>query len=217
MAPAFVLVLVLGTVSPAAAQQVEPIGMFVADVRGTLARFKQDGAIASFVGVTPEDLPTRGLGLALGAHLYPLRKGRVTLGIGGEILWARDSRTGEAPDPPAVPPAVPVPPPPTVTTRLSSIAPHLSLNFGHGEGWSYVSGGIGLATLSAERDDVPAADADSTRMTHYGGGARWFTSPHLAFTFDVRFYAINGRPAAGTTPEFPKSRMMVISVGASFK
>ena len=34
-------------------------------------------------------------------------------------------------------------------------------------------------------------------MLNYGGGARWFNSPHLAFTFDIRFYAISPRDADG--------------------
>ena len=62
----------------------EPIGRFVLDARGVLARFKAQAAIADAVGVTVADLPTRGLGLVVGAHVYPVRKGHFALGIGGQ-------------------------------------------------------------------------------------------------------------------------------------
>ncbi|MGH9371006.1 MAG: hypothetical protein ACRD15_05690 [Vicinamibacterales bacterium] len=197
----------------ATAQPAQPIGPFVLDVRGALARLKEDAATAEAIGVQPANLPTRGLGLAVGAHWYPLGRGRVTLGLGGELLWARDTETAEPTTTGTTTTEGPV-----VTTRLSAMSPQLSLNFGHGDGWSYVSGGIGWARLTAERQDLPFTDGGGrARTTHYGGGARWFTGPHLAFTFDVRFYTINALPASGTRPDFPRSRFMVISVGTSFR
>ena len=33
------------------------------------------------------------------------------------------------------------------------------------------------------------------KTINYGGGARWFAKAHVAFSFDVRFYAINPGPA----------------------
>ncbi|MGH8637880.1 MAG: hypothetical protein ACREUZ_12175 [Burkholderiales bacterium] len=195
----------------ARAQPADPIGPAVVDVRGTLARFKEDAATAQAIDVEPANLPTRGLGLAVGAHWYPARLGRVTFGLGGELLWARDTRTGEQSETATTEP-------PTVTTRLSAISPHVSLNFGRGDGWSYVSGGLGWASLTSERTDEPfTGGGGRARMTHYGGGARWFTGPHLAFSFDLRFYAINASEASGTRPAFPRSRLMVISVGASLR
>jgi hypothetical protein len=194
----------------AAAQPPEPIGPYALDARGTLARFKGSAAVADPLGVAADDLPTRGLGLAVGAHWYPLRRGRVTFGLGGELLMARDHRTGEA--------TTAVPEPPTITTRLSLMSPQLSLNFGKRDGWSYLSGGLGLARLTSEPDGAPfTADASRVRTTHYGGGARWFTGPHLAFTFDLRFYTINAQAASGTRPAYPRTKLMVISVGASFR
>jgi hypothetical protein len=194
----------------ARAQPRDPIGPYVVDARGLLARFKEDGGVAQAIDVEPSNLPTRGLGVGIGGHWYPTRLGRVTLGIGGEFVWARGSRTGEQ-DETATEEA------PTVTTRFSAIAPHVSVNFGHGDGWSYLSGGLGRARLTAERADEPFSDGGGAGMTHYGGGARWFTGPHLAFTFDVRFYAVNASDASGTRPAFPRTRFMVISVGASLR
>jgi hypothetical protein len=206
----FAVAVLLRTAS-AFAQPPDPIGPYVVDARIPLARFKDDATIASAISVEPDNLPTRGLGLALGAHVYPIRKFGIALGIGGEMVWARGSRTGEQDeDETEVPP--------TVTTRLSAISPQLSLNFGTGEGWSYISGGMGWARLTAERDDQTWTDGGGrARMTHYGAGARWFTGPHLAFTFDLRFYTINALAASGTRPAFPRNRLMVISAGVSVK
>jgi hypothetical protein len=208
---ASLVLLTLCSAGPVFAQPPEPIGLYVVDARIPLARFKDDAAIADAIAVESENLPTRGLGLAIGAHVYPLRKFGITLGLGGEVVWARDSRTGE-PEDDATEPL------PTVTTRFSSISPQVSLNFGTGEGWSYVSGGLGWASLIPERDDQPYTNGGGrARATHYGGGARWFTGPHLAFTFDLRFYTINALPASGTQPAFPRNRLMVISGGVSIK
>lgn len=195
------------------AQPSEPIGRFVIDARGTLARFKDDPQVASSLDVTTENLPTRGLGAAVGVHWYPIRGRLVALGVGGELVIARDSRTAE----PAEDDDTAVEGP-RVTTRFSSISPQISLNFGKRDGWSYISGGLGRARLSAERDDEPFADsADATGSFHYGGGARWFTGPHLAFSFDLRFYTVNASEASGTRPAYPRTKMMVISAGISMR
>ena len=206
------LVLALETLLPSAAgaQPVGPPGPFALDARGTLARFHEDATVASSLGVSTENLPTRGLGLTAGAHWYPLR-GRVTLGVGGEMVWARDTRTLDVAE------GSPIQAP-TVTTRFSGITPQVSLNFGNRDGWSYLSVGLGRAKLSAERADAPfAQDASSVGTLNYGGGARWFARPHLAFTFDVRFYTVNAQEAAGDRPAFPKTRMMVVSAGISLR
>ena len=202
-------VFVLAAASEAASQPLQPVGPYVIDARGSLARFKEDAAIAGTIDVTADNLPTRGLGMTAGAHWYPIRWRRIAFGVGAEMLLARDSRSKDAT---ATSEAGP-----TVTTRLSAISPQLSLNFGKGDGWSYISGGIGWARLTAERDDVAAAAADRSRATNYGAGARWFTSPRLAFSVDLRFYAINARPATATQPEFPRNRLMVISAGISVR
>src|SRR5688572_12665625 len=143
------------------AQPPELIDRFVVDARGTLARFKEDAAVAAALNVAAKNLPTRGLGLTVGAHWYPLRGRRVTLGLGGEMLLARDSRT-------APPASGSTADGPTVSTRFSAITPQLSLNFGRRDGWSYISGGVGLAKLGAERADAPfAADPDRVRALNY--------------------------------------------------
>ena len=196
--------------SDAIAQPGEPIGAFAADIRGALARFKEDVAVSSSLEVSTSNMPTRGLGLVVGLHWYPIRRQVVSLGVGGELLMARDSRTAE--------PTVAVPASPRVTTSLSVLSPQISLNFGKRDGWSYLTGGMGTARLASERDDEPfSGDADRTRSINYGGGARWFTGRHLAFSVDLRFYTVNERPATTTYPGYPRSRMMVISAGIALR
>jgi hypothetical protein len=98
------------------------------------------------------------------------------------------------------------------------LSPQISLNFGGRDGWSYVSGGIGLASFTTEREDAPVADADGrTRSLNYGGGARWFAKEHLAFCFDLRFYKINPQDATTGRPAYGGRRMMVFSAGISLK
>ena len=193
------------------AQTPEPIGPVAVDARVALPRFKENADVASALGVSTTNMPGRGLGLAGGVHWYPVRMGRVTLGLGGEILFSGASNTLEAEDDTGVDG-------PTVQTHFSTVSPQLSLNFGTGKGWSYLSGGLGWGSFTTEREDDPVADADgSIRVLNYGGGARWFAKDHLAFTFDLRFYAINGQEAGTARLAYPKVTLMIISAGVSFK
>ena len=206
---------VLGSLPGIAGAQVnEPLSGFVVDVRGVWARFKEDAAIAGILGVTAVNLPTRGLGLAVGAHWYPLRLRGVTLGFGGELMMARDTRTlgSEEEEEPGTEHR------PTVSTRMTSASPQLSLNFGRENGWSYISGGIGVASFTSEVVDRPLGDPTlRPRAINYGGGARWFTKKHLAVSVDLRFYTIDAQPPAIARPAFPPMRLMVISAGVAFR
>ena len=100
------------------------------------------------------------------------------------------------------------------------MAPELSFNFGTGNGWSYLSGGMGPSVWSLEAEGADPVAANTERLTtiNYGGGARWFTSRHLAFSFDVRFYAIY--PGTGDElgrPGGPRSKLLFIGGGVSIK
>jgi hypothetical protein len=190
----------------------EPIGRFAADVRGTMPRFDQDPNIAAAAGLVPANLATRGLGIVAGAHVYPLRLGKVTLGLGGEVLASRASNTLEAAtegDPEG----------PTARTRFSALSPQISLNFGSRAGWSYISGGLGWSRFTVERDDLTAASAESSRRKtiNYGGGARWFAKEHLAVSVDLRFYAVSPQVATTAVPAMPRMTLMLISAGVAFK
>jgi hypothetical protein len=209
-----VVLAVAGRAPVAAAQSTEkePIGRFAVDARVALPRFPEDATTATALNVTTDNLPSRGLGLATGVTLYPVRFGRVALGVGGE--WLIFSRGSKTLDPETEGGASG----PTVTTRFSVLSPQVSLNFGGRDGWSYLSGGIGWATFTTELEASPVADADGrTRATNYGGGARWFAKAHLAFTFDLRFYRVDPQDAAPGRPAYDGRRMMVFSAGVSLK
>jgi hypothetical protein len=154
------------------------------------------------------ELPGRGLGLHAGLHLYPLHWRVLTIGIGGEVATARAHQT---------PAANSVNRPTEESFR--TIAPQLSFNFGNGHGWSYLSGGLGRSNwkLKVEGEPDSLADTEPLKTINYGGGARWFIRPHLAFSFDVRFYAINPGLAQGTRPGTPRTTLLIIGAGISVK
>lgn len=188
----------------------EPIAPFVFDARGTFARFKELPTVATDLGVNSTDLPTRGLGLVVGAHLYPVRRQNFALGLGGELLLrARGSKT-------VAPTVEGGPDGPTVVTRMTALSPQVSLNFGKRDGWSYLSGGIGWASLTSELSASPLDEAESRpRAINYGGGARWFAKEHLAFSLDLRFHAISAQEATTTRPGYPRMTVMIFSAGIS--
>ena len=102
---------------------------------------------------------------------------------------------------------------------VTSAAPQLSLNFGTGDGWSYLSAGRGTSTWSLvpDQQDETFADQERLRTFNYGGGARWFARRHLAFTFDVRFWEMApGTPQQGR-PGSPRTTLLVLSGGISVK
>ena len=173
--------------------------------------FNTGSALADPLGLRTDQLPGRGWGLDVGAHVYPVRGRRFALGVGAEIVRASGSK---APDPEDAPrPAIP--PSRRASRRWcrrcrSTSAPS--------RGWSYIGGG--LAFIRRATGDVDAEVADWPRLTgiHYGGGARWFISPHVAFMFDLRFYRIPEQAAEGTEVPFqPKSRLFLMTAGLSFK
>lgn len=195
--------------SEAHAQLTRPIGLYVADARLTYVRLKEDPGVAAAIGVQPMNLPTRGLGFVVGAHLYPLRGKGMALGVGAEYLAARDKRTlASAEDAERLP---------TVETRMSSFAPQVSINFGKRDGYSYISGGIGSAKFTAEQVDEPVGEGSGAKTMNYGGGARWFINKHLAVSVDLRFYSIAAQPATTTRPGYPKAKVMVISGGIALR
>jgi hypothetical protein len=188
-----------------------PLPIVAADVRAAIPRFKADPSIAGVLGVGAEDLPTRGLGFVAGAHVYPLRFDKITFGFGAEILGSRARRT-------RAPAAEGQPEGPTIETRFRAISPQISFNFGHRDGWSYISGGMGWASLTSERATPEARPDDGRRKTiNYGGGARWFAKKHLALSLDLRFYAVSPRTATAGQPGYPRMTVIVFSGGVAFR
>jgi len=200
--------------SSALAQPKEPIGRFAADFRGAFARHKAEPSVATDLEVADSPLPTKSFGLVGGAHVYPLRLGKsVALGIGANIVFTRGSKAIETDNTDGTTTTGP-----TVRRHFRTISPEISLNFGHKNGWSYISGGMfGRSTLYLDRADAPASDAPTRATINYGGGARWFIKPHVAFSFDVRFYAINPGTPFGVLPGSPRTTLMAIGAGVSVK
>jgi len=206
----FLLSIVFAASATYAQEPPPKIGPFVVDFHGTVPRFPDDPNLGDSRGLTVAELPGHGLGIQLAAHGYPLRWRGVTFGLGGELATSRARKeppTGQ-----------------TTTVRateetFTSRDIQLSFNFGTGHGWSYVSGGIGSSTWSLApdgRQPLPT-DSETHKTLNYGGGARWFSKTHVAFSFDVRFYAINPGTAFLTFPASPRTTLLVIGAGVSLK
>lgn len=202
-----VAIVVVGVV-PVEAQEKIPIGPFVVDLRGALAAYGTNLEVASARGLAIQQLPALGLGVDIGAHWYPLRLRAITFGLGVQMLVSRAERSPTLED---VNPGGP-----TIQTRFTSISPQLSFNFGGTSGWSYISGGLGNSTFSvvAEPDK---ADTPSFSTLNYGGGGRWFAREHLAFSFDLRFYAMSPQEQRENFVGLPRITLLVFSIGASFR
>jgi hypothetical protein len=186
------------------------IGPFVVDLHATVPRFPQDLQLAQSRDMTLAELPGSGLGVLVGVHVYPLRWRAVTFGVGGEFATGRSRQTPTAAQT-AIRPA---------KERLTTITPQLSFNFGTGNGWSYISGGLGRSTwaVTPQGQEGFAADSEQLKTISYGGGARWFMKTHLAFSFDARFYAINpGTPFVAGVLGSPRTTLIVIGAGVSVR
>jgi hypothetical protein len=206
----------LALAAPVAAQEKnEPIGRFALDVRGVFARHKIEPSIATELDVAAGNLPTRSFGFVGGGHVYPWRTSKITLGIGGEILIARGSRTIDvlSADGKTTTRS------PTVRRHFTSVAPEISLNFGHRNGWSYISGGMyGWSTLYLERTDARPTGVPHRQTLNYGGGARWFTNEHIAFSVDFRWYSVAEQSASATGAVLePRTTLLVLSGGIGIR
>jgi len=196
---------------PVRAQDPPPrIGPFVIDFHASVPKFpSEDQNLANSRGMTLTELPGRGLGVQVGAHLYVLRLKAITFGVGGEFATSRASQT----------PAAGVVSVRPAKERFTSLAPQLSFNFGTGHGWSYLSGGLGQSTWSLTTQGLEgyAPNSEKLQTINYGGGGRWFMKSHLAFSFDVRFYAINPGAASNQFPGTPRTTLLAIGAGVSLK
>jgi len=198
----------------ARAQEPPPrIGPFAIDLHATVPRFPgNDNDLALSRVLALDELPGRGWGLHGGAHVYPFRWRVVTFGFGVDLTAARTRQAGRTLPTGAVLREV--------TETFTHIAPELSLNFGDGDGYSYLSAGVGPSAWRVDvagRDPV-AADYERLQTTNWGGGARWFIKQHLAFSLDVRVYDINPSTVeVGGPATQPRIRMLVIGAGISLK
>jgi hypothetical protein len=203
------VLLLVGLASDARAQHDDPVGPFVIDAHVALPNFSNADAIASAFSLRTDQLPQHGLGFELGVHVYPLRR-KVTLGLGATLMRARGRKAPSADSETAATD-------PTIETRVTTLMPQLSLNFGTTRGWSYISAGFGR-TRRATGDAATTLPTGTNAATlSYGGGARWFLATHVAFSFDLRFYRLRATEATDDQPGLPRHSMFVSTVGLSFK
>lgn len=186
----------------------KPIPWVVVDARGAYPSLGLDEVTAKGLGVSTGDLPGRARTLVVGAHLYPLRRGFWKIGLGGELLMGsgssqRKDTTGK--------PAGPV-----VHRRLNSASAQVSLNFGRGAGWSYVTAGTGPFKFESYLDEAEP-DGVGASTINFGGGARWFNWDHVAFNLDLRFYLTKPANATLVTAARERARIVLFSAGISVK
>ncbi len=191
-----------------------PIPWVAVDLHGSMPRFPDDDALlAQSRNMNIAELPGTGLGAQVGLHLYPIHTRLVTLGVGGEIAIGSSRQT-----PSVGATAAGATPLRSAEEHFTSLSPQVSLNFGNGSGWSYLSVGLGQSTWSIEPDGLGEypPNSDKLKTVNYGGGGRWFIRPHVAFSFDVRFYAMNPG-SAYIFPATPRTSLLIIGAGVSLK
>ena len=176
------LLLPLLVAGAAGAQTAEPVSGYVIDIRGAMSGLPKDTAF--FPGL-PADIvvPARGFGFDVGGHVYLFKLGPSRLGVGANYIRARGTVPG-------------------MVSTFSTIAPQVSFNFGSRAGWSYLSAGLGRASVKTTVDSDEGTthhDADGLNALNFGGGARWFLAARLAVGFDVRFNRVSGDTKATLT------------------
>jgi hypothetical protein len=209
----------LAAASTSLAQSREPIGRFVFDVRAASTGLPTD---TGWTPVVPPgtEVPSRSLGLDAGAHVYLLKWRSAAIGAGATWLYAKGTTR-----PPEVSGTTPPPAPaiPDVTTRVSSLVPQVSLNFGHAMGWSYLSAGLGLtgvesrAVLASSSIEFIPRDSGWVKTLNFGGGARWFIRDHFGVGFDLRWHKLSLVQASATHPGAPQATLVTAGVGVSIK
>ena len=205
-----VMFLTFGFVAPTTAQPPqEPIGLYVIDLQGSFVPFSRNVELAENRDLNPPDTPGAGAGYQVGAHAYPFRWHVVTFGIGASFHSSlADQSPGER---------SPNPEGPTLRKRFTAVAPQLSFNFGGRDGWSYLSGGIMPSRLSLFPLNAETPEQRTSGTLNYGGGVRWFINDRVAFSIDLRLYAISPIEQVGDTPGSPRMTQMTLNVGASFR
>jgi hypothetical protein len=179
-----------------------PPGPYVFDVRATTMGVPQ---AFGFYPDVPTDIlvPSRGFGVDLGGHIYVGQLGAARLGVGATYVQLRGT-AGE------------------VAITVRTLTPQVSVNFGTSRGWSYLSGGLGIAQVRGRY--APAEfggegltrSSDAFRAMNAGGGARWFIRPRLAFTLDLRVHRLGSR-AGVNAPPTPASFLGAAAAGFSFR
>jgi hypothetical protein len=217
--------------TPAAAQLSPPStpGPYVIDIRAPMSGLP---STSGFHPVLPANtlVPKRGFGLGVGGHVYVARLGVSRVGVGVDALRVRgtavtpvtpSTSTTEAGTPSSSGTSLSAASQIDVAMSMTAVAPQVSFNFGTREGWSYLSGGYGVAQTRTEatgEQESPLTgrttlvrDDGRSASINYGGGARWFIRDRVAVGFDLRFHRIAGVETR------PRATLVVASVGVSVR
>ncbi len=188
----------------ATAQGRDPVGGYVLDLRMLTVSLPSSAGWTPTALTTTALVPGRGFGGEAGAHvlLGPGRHRR--LGLGATGLFGQGRTTGSDGAP-------------TITTRITLVAPHVSANFGHRLGWSHLSGGAGMAKVSSQAAGGAADPGGWGLVFHYGGGARWFVTERIALSLDLRFWALTPRAAVDDRPRAPATTRIAFAGGLAFR
>ena len=86
--------------------------------------------------------------------------------------------------------------------HFTAFSPEVSLNFGHRNGWSYISGGMfGRAKLYADRrEDRRATTRRRARRSTTAAAPAGSPTSHVAFSVDFRWYSVAEGPLTTATP-----------------
>jgi len=191
------------------AQVPKPLPLFAFDARGFMTSVG-DVTTANDLHITATNLPSKVRGFELAANVYVKRGPGLAIGFGGDFVMGRGRHTttdttGAAADI-------------KTATRLTSFSGNASLNFGQRNGWSYLTGGYGPMQMWSYMDDGSPRPAPPSAMTfNFGGGARWFFSSHVAFTFDIRFYYTTPQVSTEIFPGRGRRRLTLLSAGISIR
>ena len=187
-------------------------------------------------------VPSRGLGVGIGAHVYLFSVGPARVGVGVHVLRASGetdatttvatsgstsgsgSSSGSSSGSDSTLTAVRRP---ATTTSLRTIAPQISLNFGSADGWSYISAGVGRAQVHTEASEFVTGTGDETMTRpaaslrnpslpslNFGFGAKWFALERMAFSFDVRFHKLSLGSGEIVTP---RTTLVAATAGVSLR
>lgn len=205
MRPAAALIVAAAVMAavPAAGQAPSRPGPWVLDIRGVTSAVPTDTTF--YPPLTSTVVPSRGFGADVGGHVYLFNLGPARVGLGASLLAVRATASASNTQTEAGESAEPIQ---RVAMTLRGIAPQLSLNFGSGNGWSYLSAGVGLGSANSHAENSSPGERESGRLrvVNYGGGARWFIKPRLAFGLDLRAYQV---AAGASTP-----RVSIFAAGA---
>ncbi len=188
----------------AAAQPRDPVGGLAIDLRAVTVSLPTTSGWTPTTLTSAAVVPSRGWGGEAGAHLIfgPGRHRRLGLGFSGLVGQGKSSSTDGSI---------------AITTRITAVAPHASWNFGHRLGWSYLSGGAGLARVTSVVDGGPTDPSGWGSAFHYGGGARWFVRERIAVSLDLRFWALTPRAATAERPRGAATTRVAFGVGVAVR